>query len=78
MVALGLHCSAQGLCCYTQAFSSCSERGLLSSHDAWTSHCGGFSCYRAEAVGHGGISSYGMWAQQLWQMGLVAPLFVGS
>ena len=25
-------------------FSSCGERGLLSSCGAWTSQCGGFSC----------------------------------
>ena len=39
------------LCCYVQAFSSCGARGLLSSCDAWTSHCGGFSCCGAWAVG---------------------------
>ena len=27
-----------------QAFSSCRERGLLSSCSAWPSHCSGFSC----------------------------------
>ena len=27
-----------------QAFSSCSEERLLSSYDAWASHCVGFSC----------------------------------
>ena len=32
-------------------FSSCSEQGLLSSCGAWASHCGGFSCCRAQALG---------------------------
>ena len=31
-------------------FSSCSEQGLLSSCGAWTSHCGGFSHCRAQAL----------------------------
>ena len=35
----------QGLCCCVRAFSSCGERGLLSSYNAQTSHCGGFSCW---------------------------------
>ena len=30
-------------------FSSSSEQGLLSSCAAWASHCGGFSCCRAQA-----------------------------
>ena len=34
-----------------QSFSSCSERGLLLSCGAWASHCGGFSCCRAQALG---------------------------
>ena len=51
---------------------------------AWGSHCGGFSCYGAQALGtwasvvashglqqlqHLGFSSCGVWAQQLWHMG---------
>ena len=55
-------------------FSSCGERGLLSSCSAQASHCGGFSCRRAQALGHigsnssgsqalePGISSRGAWA----------------
>ena len=44
LAALGLHC-------YTWAFSSCSEQGLLSSCGMRASHCGGFSCYGAQALG---------------------------
>ena len=40
-----------GLCCCIQAFSSCSEQGLLFSRVAWTSHCDGFSCYGAQTPG---------------------------
>ena len=40
-------------------FSSCSERGLLSSCSAWDSHCSGFSCDRAQAPGPSGLSSCG-------------------
>ena len=39
---------ALSLCCYIQAFSSCSGRRLLSCR-AQTYHCGGFSCCRARA-----------------------------
>ena len=28
------------------------SRGLLSSCGAWDSHCGGFSCWAAQALGH--------------------------
>ena len=41
---LGLHC-----CIW--AFSSCGEQRLLSSCVAWSSHCGGFPCCRAWALG---------------------------
>ena len=34
-----------------QALLSCGEQGLLSSCSAWASHCGGFSCCRAQAAG---------------------------
>ena len=53
--------AAPGLCCYTWAFSSCSEQGLLSS-GAPASHCGGFSCFRAQALVCLGIRSCGLWA----------------
>ena len=39
-----------GLCCCARAFSSCSDWGLLSSCHVRASHCGGFSCCRAQAV----------------------------
>ena len=52
-----------------QAFSSCSECGLLSSCSAWASHCGSFSCCRAQALGltgsivaKHGLSSCAVWA----------------
>ena len=38
-------------------FFSCSEQGLLSSCDAWASHCGGSSCWGARTVGPQGLSS---------------------
>ena len=47
LAPLGLHCHARAL-------ASCCERGLLSSCGAWASHCGGFSCCRASALGHTG------------------------
>ena len=50
-----------GLRYCTRAFSSCGARA---------SHCSGFSCCRAWALG--------VWAQQLWLTGLVAPRHVGS
>ena len=39
-----------GLCCCTQPFSSCGEQGLLCC-SARASHCSGFSCCRAQALG---------------------------
>ena len=62
---LGLHCCAQ-------VFSSCGKWGLLSSCIARVaSHCGGFSWYGAQALGHTGfflivvhgLSSWGALAQ---------------
>ena len=38
------------LCGCMQTFSSCGEWGLLSSSGAWASHCGGFFCYRPQAL----------------------------
>ena len=35
--------------------------GLLSSCSAWASHCGSFSCCRAQALGRSSFSSCGMW-----------------
>ena len=47
------------------AFSSCGKPGLLTGGGAQPSHCGGFSCCRAQA-------------QSLWHRGLAAPQHVGS
>ena len=46
-----LFMAALGLRCCTQAFSSCGERGLLFGCGSWPSHCSGFSCCRARALG---------------------------
>ena len=35
--------------------------GLLSRCDTWASHCGGFACCRAQALGHAAFSSYSTW-----------------
>ena len=43
LAVLDLHCC-------TWAFSSC-KWGLLSSCSVWVSHCDGFSCCRAQALG---------------------------
>ena len=42
--------AALGFCCCTQAFSGCSQWGLLSSCGAQTSHCSGISCRGAQAL----------------------------
>jgi len=49
-VVLGFHCC-------TQASSSCREWVPLSSCDAWVSHCSGFCCCGAQALGHAGFRS---------------------
>ena len=43
--------AALGLGCYTQAFSSCGERGATLGCSVRASHCGGFSSCRAWALG---------------------------
>ena len=45
-----LFLAALGLCCCVWAFSSCSQRGLLFV-GARASHCSGFSCCGARALG---------------------------
>jgi len=55
--------AALGLCCCVLAYSSCAQQGLLCSCGVWASHCGGFSCCRARALGHAGFWSCSMWAQ---------------
>ena len=49
-----------GLCCCAWVFSSCSERGLLSSCGELASYCGGFSC-GAQGLQLSGFSSRGSW-----------------
>ena len=65
---LNLFLAALGLHCYAQAFSSCSELGLLSSCRAQASHCHGFSCCstqtlrpRLSSCGTRAQLPYGMW-----------------
>ena len=56
LAVLGLHSSAR-------AFSSCGKQGLLSDH-VGASHCSGFSCAGAWALGmHTSISAALGWAQ---------------
>ena len=71
LAAVSLHCSSQ-------AFSSCSEQGLLSRYGAWASHHGGSSGCRPQALGYESFHSCSTWAQQLWQAGSVALQHVGS
>ena len=51
---INLFLAALGLHCFSQAFSSCGEHGLLSSCSAQAPHCSGFSCCRVWALGHTG------------------------
>lgn len=51
---------ALGLCCYTQAFSSCSEQGLLS--------CGGAGASLAAEHRFSVVA----WVQEMWCLGLAA------
>ena len=48
-----------GLCCSEHAFCSCGKQGLLFTYVSQASHCGGFSCCRAQAVVLMGFSSCG-------------------
>ena len=50
-----------GLCC-CRLFCSWSNQGILSSCGAQTSHCSGFSCGKAWAVGCVDFSIYSSWA----------------
>ena len=78
LAVLGLHCC--------MGFSSCSEVGLLPRCDAWASHCSGFPCCTAWALGHvdfsscsfqsleSRLNSYGTWAlAALQQVGSSQP-----
>ena len=46
-----------------RAFSSFGDQGLLSSCGVQASHCGGFSCCQARALGILGFGSCGKWDQ---------------
>ena len=52
-----------GLPCFVLAFSVCGQQGELLSCSVRASHCGGFSCCRAQFIGNVGFSSCCMWAQ---------------
>ena len=81
-------CAGSSLLCWL--FSSWRDQGLLSSCCVQASHCSGFSCRRAQALGCTGFSACGTWArwlwlpgfraqaQHLWHTGLAAPWHVGS
>ena len=58
---LFLFLAALGFCGCAQVFSSCGERGLLSSSYMRASHCSGFTCCGARALDHR-LSSHGSWA----------------
>ena len=60
---------ALGLRCCTRAFSSCREEGLLSGCGAGASHCGGFSCCDARALG--------AWASVVVAHSLSCPMACG-
>ena len=55
LAALVLHC-----CAWT--YSSYNELGLISSCGVWASHCSGFSCCRAQALGEwsSGVVAHGL------------------
>lgn len=56
-------CAGSSLLCRLFFLSSCGKWGLLSSYSARASHCCGFFCCRAYALGHVGFSSFSSWAQ---------------
>ena len=47
----GMGLASLGLHCCLEAFSSCSQQGLISSCAAQAAGCGGFSCGGAQALG---------------------------
>ena len=59
-------------------FSSCGERGLLSSCGAGVSHCSDFFCRRAWALECSGFSSSSTQGQSLRRWDLIGPRYVGS
>ena len=68
-----------GHCCCLQAFSSCSELGLLSSCSVRADHCGGVSCRGAQPLAQVGFSSWHPQAleHRLSSCGAWAQLFRG-
>ena len=64
---------ALALRCFTWAFSSCGEQGLLSGCGAWTSDGGVFSYGGAQALGAWGLVSAarGLSSCGLWALGCV-------
>jgi len=60
--------AALGFRCYTRAFSSCREEGLLSRCGAGASYCGGFSC---------DARPLGAWASVVVAHGLSCPMACG-
>ena len=66
-----------GLCCYAQAFSNCGEQGLLFAVELRLLIMVA-SLFVEHGLEHTGFSSCGMWTQQLWCTGLVAPWHVAS
>ena len=59
-------------------FSSCGERGLLSSCGAGVSHCSDFFCRRAWALECSGFSSSSTQGQSFRRWDLIGPRYVGS
>ena len=53
---------ALGLRCCMRAFSSCSKQGTTVCCGARASHCGGFSCFEAQALGARASVVNSMWA----------------
>ena len=57
-----------GLCCFVRAFLQLQRAGAPLPCSGWASHCSGFSCCRAQALG--GWASVGFtWAQQVQLIG---------
>ena len=62
LIFISLFLAALGLHCCMQAFSSCNERGLLSSH-VRAFHCSGFSCLQSMDSIECGLNSCLTWVQ---------------
>ena len=60
--------AALGLPCCVQAFSSCSEYGLLSGYSAQASYCGSFSRRRAQPLGPVGSVVVAHWLSFPWHV----------